>query len=64
MATAIDLGRRFSAVDPQLARHIKQGVRIAVDTGDLDAVLQYESWAQAASAASPQLQAWVEKFRR
>jgi enoyl-CoA hydratase len=36
---------------------------LAVETGDLGAVLEYESWAQAASAASPRLQAWVDRFR-
>jgi enoyl-CoA hydratase len=64
VTAAIDLASRFSALDPQLARHIKRSVDLAVSTNDLDAVLEYESWAQAASAASPVLQAWVERFRR
>lgn len=64
LAAAISMAERFAAVDPALARNIKRSVGIAVSTGDLGAVLEYESWAQAASASSPQLQEWVEKFRR
>ena len=64
VAAALDLAGRFAAVDGALARSIKRGVGIAVETNDLGAVLEYESWAQAASASSDQLQAWVAKFRR
>ncbi|MGH8885637.1 MAG: enoyl-CoA hydratase [Egibacteraceae bacterium] len=64
VAAAIDLASRFAALDPALARHIKRSVGLAVSTNDLGAVLEYESWAQAASASSPVFQAWVERFRR
>ena len=64
VAAAVAMATRFAEVDPRLARDIKRGVDLAVSTDDLQAVLEYESWAQAASAASPQLQEWVEKFRR
>lgn len=64
VGAAIALATRFAAVDPLLARHIKRGVGIAVETGDLRAVMEYETWAQAASVSSPQLQAWVDRFRR
>ena len=63
VAAALELAEGFARVDPLLARHIKRSVGIAVSTGDLDAVLEYESWAQAASASSEQLQAWVDRFR-
>lgn len=63
LAAALDLAGRFARVDPALARHITRSVGLAVETGDLRAVLEYESWAQAASASSPQLQEWVERFR-
>lgn len=63
LAAGLELARAFARTDPALARHIKRAVGIAVETGDLDAVLEYESWAQAASASSPTLQAWVERFR-
>ena len=62
VATATDLARRFAEVDPLLARHIKRSVGLAVATDDLQAVLEYESWAQSASASSPQLQEWVARF--
>lgn len=64
VAAAVDLAGRFAKVDPALARHIKRCVGIAVDSGDLGAVVEYESWAQAASTSSPLLQDWVAKFRR
>ena len=63
IGASVALAQRFAAVDPGLARNIKRSVGIAVETGDLRAVLEYESWAQAASASSPQLQEWVAKFR-
>lgn len=64
VAEAVALAERFAAVDPQLARHVKRAVGIAAETGDLGATLEYESWAQAASASSPQLQEWVARFRQ
>lgn len=64
LAAAVSLARQFAGVEPELARHVKRSVRLAVETGDLGAVLEYESWAQAASASSPVLQRWVERFRK
>ena len=64
VGAAVAMATRIAAVDPHLARNIKRSVGIAVSTGDLGAVLEYESWAQAASASSPQLQEWVAKFRK
>lgn len=64
VGAALSMAERFAAVDGALARNIKRSVGIAVETGDLRAVLEYESWAQAASASSPELQEWVAKFRR
>lgn len=63
VAGALALAGRFAAVDPVLARHIGRSVSIAARTGDLGAVLAYETWAQAASASSPAVQAWVDRFR-
>jgi enoyl-CoA hydratase len=63
LAAALDLAAQVAAVQPALARHIVKAVRLAAATHDLDAVLEYESWAQAASASSPTLQAWVDRFR-
>jgi enoyl-CoA hydratase len=64
LGAATALARRFAEVDPQLARHIKRAVGVAVETDDLGAVLEYESWAQAVSAGSPQLREWVARFER
>lgn len=63
VAAALELAGKIARVDPRLARHITRSVGIAVDTDDLGAVLEYESWAQAASASSEQLQSWVARFR-
>lgn len=63
LTAASELAHRFAAVDPRLARSIKRGVGIAVTTDDRDAVLEFESWAQAASASSDELRAWVDRFR-
>ena len=64
LAAALGLAEQFAAVDPALARSIKRTVGIAVETDDLRAVVEYETWAQAASASSPQLQDWVANFRK
>lgn len=64
LAAALDLAGRYAAVDPLLARHIKRAVGIAVETDSLAATLEYETWAQAASANSEQLAAWVAGFAR
>lgn len=63
LATALDLAAQFARLDPALARSIKRSVRLAVETDDRDAVLELESWAQAASASSDELRAWVDRFR-
>ena len=63
LAAALDLAGKVARVEPDLARHIVTAVRLAATTRDLDAVLEYEAWAQAASASSPTLQAWVARVR-
>lgn len=63
VGAAVELARRVAALDPLLSRHIKRSVRLAVETGDLGAVLEYESWAQAASASSDEMAAWVQRFQ-
>lgn len=63
LAAARELAERFARLDPRLARSIKKAVDLAVTTDDRDAVLEFESWAQAASASSPELQSWVDRFR-
>jgi enoyl-CoA hydratase len=63
VVAALELADRFAAIDPRLARHVKRAVGIATETGDLGATMEYETWAQAASASSPALRDWVARFR-
>lgn len=63
LAAALDAAGRYADLDPHLVRHIKQSVRIATASG-LDASLQYEAWAQAASASDPQVLATLLAGRR
>lgn len=63
LGEALELAGRLAATEPELARNIKRAVSLATSTDDLDAVLAYETWAQAASASSPTLRSWVERFR-
>lgn len=63
VSASLELASRIAALDPALAKHVKRSVRIAVETDDLGAVLEYESWAQAASTSSEVLQRWVDRFR-
>ena len=59
---AMTLAGRFASVDSQLAQSVKRAVKLAVTTDDRDAVVAYETWAQAVSASSPELAAWVAHF--
>lgn len=63
VAAALDVAGRIARLDPDLARHVKRGVRLAAAGAGFDAVLEYESWAQAASTRSPVLREWVDRFR-
>lgn len=51
-AEALDTAARIAVLHPALAKDIKATVRLADESG-LDAVLAYESWAQAASSFYP-----------
>ncbi|MEV6597085.1 enoyl-CoA hydratase [Actinoplanes sp. NPDC051346] len=63
LAAAHDRAERWAALDPALARDIKTSVRTAM-TADFAASLEFESWAQAASATGPAIQETVARFRR
>ncbi|QBI21966.1 enoyl-CoA hydratase [Egibacter rhizosphaerae] len=60
---ALELAARCAQVPDDLRGHIVATTRLAEDTDDLDAVLAQETWAQAVSASSPQVQEWVDRFR-
>ncbi|BCJ54318.1 enoyl-CoA hydratase [Actinoplanes sp. NBRC 14428] len=63
LAAAHERASRWAALDPATARDIKTGVRTAT-TADFAASLEYESWAQAASATGPAIQETVARYRR
>ncbi|WP_326553566.1 enoyl-CoA hydratase [Micromonospora sp. NBC_01813] len=63
LAAALTAAGRYADLDPHLVRHIKQSVRIAATAG-LDPSLQYEAWAQAASASDPAVLATLLGGRR
>ncbi|OJF14878.1 enoyl-CoA hydratase [Couchioplanes caeruleus] len=63
LAAAQERAARWAALDPALARDIKTSVRTAT-TADFAASLEFESWAQAASATGPAIQETVARFRR
>lgn len=63
LTAAGELAERWAAVDADLVRDIKSAVGTA-RSGDFDATLEFESWAQASSAAGPAIQRAVARFRR
>ena len=63
LATALEMARRYAALDPQLSQDLKTSVRIA-DEGGFTASLEFEAWAQASSATKPQIAEAVARFRR
>jgi enoyl-CoA hydratase len=63
LAAALALAAQYAQLDPDLARDIKRAVHIA-DSGDFEETLEFESWAQAASAKKPELAKAIERFRR
>ncbi|WP_289009587.1 enoyl-CoA hydratase [uncultured Thermomonospora sp.] len=60
-AEALELARRHARLRPSLARDIKQAVHLAA-TGDLEQVIEYESWAQAESATHPEIAEFAARF--
>lgn len=62
VAAAVDLATQIARVDTVLAQGIKRSVRLS-DPANLPAVLAHETWAQASSASSAEVQSWVDRFR-
>lgn len=60
---ALETAARWAALDPRLVRDVKRAVGIA-ERGNFEETVDFESWAQAASANNPQLAAAVERFSR
>ena len=63
VAAALDIAARWAQTEPKLARDIKRAVGIA-ERGNFDATLDFESWAQAASARGPRLAEAIARFTR
>lgn len=63
LTAAAETAERWAATDPQLTRDIKTAVQTAV-RADFDTTLEFESWAQAASASNPAVQETVARFRK
>jgi enoyl-CoA hydratase len=62
LSSALALAHDIAAKDPALVRDIKRAVRLA-HTESLEPSLEFESWAQAASARNPALLAGIERLR-
>jgi len=63
LARALETASTWAATDPRLVRDIKRAVGLAESAG-FDATLDFESWAQAASADNPLLAEAVARFQR
>ncbi|HEY3630673.1 MAG TPA: enoyl-CoA hydratase [Jatrophihabitantaceae bacterium] len=63
LAEALEVAERWAALDPELVRDIKRAVGIAAK-GDFDESLEFEAWAQAASAKKPQLAEAIARFAK
>ena len=62
LAAALDTAARWAGLDPDLARDIKRAVTIAGERGSFQDTLEFESWAQAASAKKPALADAIARF--
>lgn len=63
LGDALAVAADIAGTDPSLATAIKRTARMAAGGAAFEAVLEAETIAQAESAGSPQLQAWVARFR-
>jgi enoyl-CoA hydratase len=60
---AMALAHRYARRDPELVRDMKRAVRMSTEA-DLPTVLEFESWAQAASVGRPRFQEFLADFTR
>jgi enoyl-CoA hydratase len=61
LTEALALAREVEALEPWLARSIRRAVHVAATQG-LEATLELESWAQAASMHSSRFREYVSSF--
>lgn len=62
-AAAMELARAYAGLRPELAKDIKLAVRLAA-RGDLESVIEYESWAQAEAATHPEIAEFAARFSK
>lgn len=63
LSAALEVAERWAALDPELVRDVKRAVGIAAQ-GDFDQAVEFESWAQAASAKKPQVAEAIARFTK
>lgn len=63
LAAALGLAERHARLRPELSRDIKRAVRLA-ERGDLEPVVELESWAQAETATHPEVARFAARFNR
>jgi enoyl-CoA hydratase len=63
LEAALEVAERWAAMDADLVRDIKRAVGIAAK-GDFDETLEFEAWAQAASAKKPRLAEAIAQFTK
>jgi len=60
---ALELAHAYAQRSPALVRDMKRAVQMS-QTADLDAVLEFESWAQASSVTAPRFGQFMAEFGR
>lgn len=63
LGAAHELAKRWAALDPALARHVKTTISVA-HRGTFEDSLELEAWSQAFSATGPSIQEAVARFRK
>lgn len=61
LPAAFEMAHKYGQRDPRLLRDMKRAVQLAAH-GDLATVLEFESWAQAASVRNPTFQEHLAKY--
>lgn len=61
LAAALALAQGIAELEPSLARAVVRTSNLAV-TAPFDAVLEFESWAQAESTHAPRFREWIAQF--
>lgn len=63
LSAATALAARYAGLEPDLVRDVKRAVQLA-DQAGFAATLEFESWAQAATATGPRIAETVARLRR